>query len=70
MSGTRCRVLAALSDLRWQRTREIADMAGTTTETAIRVMSQFKERGIIRSTRGRTVILNRDKLRLLSEGPP
>lgn len=50
--------------------QEIADMAGTTTETAIRVMSQFKERGIIRSTRGRTVILNRDKLRLLSEGPP
>jgi CRP-like cAMP-binding protein len=50
--------------------QEIADMAGTTTETAIRVMSQFRERGIIRSTRGRTVILNRDKLRLLSEGPP
>ncbi|MEE8418658.1 MAG: Crp/Fnr family transcriptional regulator [Dehalococcoidales bacterium] len=50
--------------------QEIADMAGTTTETAIRVMSQLKERGIIRSTRGKVVIIDEDKLRLLSEGPP
>jgi len=29
--------------------QEIADMAGTTTETAIRVMSRLKARGIIRA---------------------
>jgi len=50
--------------------QEIADMAGTTTETAIRVMSRLKERGIIRSGRGKTIILDEVKLRLLSEGPP
>ena len=50
--------------------QEIADMAGTTTETAIRVTSQLKERGIIRSARGKIIILNETKIRLLSEGPP
>lgn len=50
--------------------QEIADMAGTTTETAIRVMSQLRERGIIRSVRGKVIILEKEKLRLLSEGPP
>ena len=50
--------------------QEIADMAGTTTETAIRVMSRLKDRGIIRSVRGKTIIVDETKLRLLSEGPP
>ncbi len=50
--------------------QEIADMAGTTTETAIRVMSRLKDGGIIRSVRGKTIILDETKLRLLSEGPP
>ena len=50
--------------------QEIADMAGTTTETAIRFMSRLKEGGIIRSVRGKTIILDETKLRLLSEGPP
>jgi len=50
--------------------QEIADMAGTTTETAIRIMSRLKDGGIIRSVRGKTIILDEDKLRLLSEGPP
>jgi CRP/FNR family transcriptional regulator len=50
--------------------QEIADMTGTTTETAIRVISRLKERGIIRSTRGQILILDKEKLRLLSEGPP
>ena len=50
--------------------QDIADMAGTTTETAIRVMSHLKDRGIIRSARGKVTILNKEKLRLLSEGPP
>ena len=50
--------------------QEIADMTGTTIETAIRLMTRLKERGIIRSVRGRTIILDETKLRLLSEGPP
>ncbi|MFC1907663.1 helix-turn-helix domain-containing protein [Chloroflexota bacterium] len=45
-------------------------MAGTTTETAIRVMSRLKEGKIIRSVRGKIIILDETKLRLLSEGPP
>lgn len=50
--------------------QEIADMAGTTTETAIRVMSHLRDRGIIHSVRGKVIILDEEKLRLLSEGPP
>ena len=50
--------------------QEIADMAGTTTETAIRITSQLKDRGIISSVRGKIIILDETKLRLLSEGPP
>ena len=50
--------------------QELANMAGTTTETAIRVTSQLKERGIIRTVRGRIIILDETKLRLLSKGPP
>jgi CRP-like cAMP-binding protein len=50
--------------------QEIADMSGTTTETAIRVMSHLKDRGIIRSVRGKVIILDEEKLRLLGEGPP
>ncbi len=50
--------------------QDIADMVGTTTETAIRVMSHLKDRGIIRSVRGKVIILDEEKLRLLSEGPP
>jgi CRP-like cAMP-binding protein len=50
--------------------QEIADMAGTTTETAIRVTSQLKDREIIDTVRGKITILNETKLRLLGEGPP
>ncbi len=50
--------------------QEIADMSGTTTETAIRIMSRLRDGGIIGATRGRIVILDEEKLRLLSEGPP
>jgi len=50
--------------------QEIADMSGTTTETAIRVMSDLRSRGIIRSTRGKVTVLDARKLRLLSEGHP
>lgn len=50
--------------------QEIADMAGTTTETAIRVVSHLSDRGIIRSARGKVTILDETKLGLLGEGPP
>jgi len=50
--------------------QEIAEMVGTTTETVIRVMSNLKDRGIIHSVRGKVIILDEEKLRLLSEGPP
>ncbi len=50
--------------------QDIADMVGTTTETAIRVMSHLKDREIIRSIRGKVIILDEEKLRVLSEGPP
>ena len=50
--------------------QEIADMAGMTTETAIRVMSHLRGREIIRSARGKIIILDETKLRLLGEGPP
>lgn len=50
--------------------QEIADMAGTTTETAIRIISHLKDRGIVQSLRGKVIILDETKLRLLSEGPP
>ncbi|MFC1953082.1 Crp/Fnr family transcriptional regulator [Chloroflexota bacterium] len=50
--------------------QEIADMAGTTTETTIRIMSHLKDREIIRSTRGNIMIINEEKLKLLSDGPP
>jgi len=50
--------------------QEIADMSGTAMETAIRFMSQLKERKIIDSTRGKIIIVNEEKLRLLSDGYP
>ena len=49
---------------------EIADMAGMTTETVIRQMSNLKDRKIVTSTRGETIIIDELKLKLLSEGPP
>lgn len=50
--------------------QEIADMVGTTIETVIRTTSRLKERRIIRSLRGKIIILDKEKLRLLSEGHP
>ena len=47
--------------------QDIADMAGTTAETAIRVTSHLKDEGILRSTRGKIIILDEAKLRLLSK---
>ncbi len=50
--------------------QEVADMAGTTTETAIRIMSRLHKDGIVRSSRGKITVLDEAKLRMLSEGPP
>jgi CRP-like cAMP-binding protein len=50
--------------------QDIADMTGTTTETAIRTMGHFKERGIITTMRGKITIVDAEKLRLLAEGRP
>ena len=50
--------------------QELSDMAGTTTETTIRILSQWKDRGIISSVRGKVTIADESKLKLLADGPP
>ena len=50
--------------------QEIAGMVGTTIETTIRVTSRFKEAKVIRTTRGNIIIIDKQKLGLLAEGPP
>jgi CRP-like cAMP-binding protein len=50
--------------------QELSDMAGTTTETTIRTLSHWEDRGIVSSTRGKVTISDETKLRLLAEGPP
>jgi CRP/FNR family cyclic AMP-dependent transcriptional regulator len=50
--------------------QDIGEMAGVTTETAIRVMGRLKAGGIIGSSRGKIMVLDERKLRLLTEGPP
>ena len=50
--------------------QEIAGMVGTTIETTIRVTSRFKEAKVIKTTRGNIIIIDKQKLALLSDGPP
>jgi CRP-like cAMP-binding protein len=47
---------------------ELADLVGTTTETVIRVIGRLKKSGIIRSGRGRFIILDEARLRHSSYG--
>lgn len=47
--------------------QDIADMTGTTVETAIRVMSRFTKRGLIRSRRGRITLVKPHELVLIAE---
>jgi CRP/FNR family transcriptional regulator len=47
--------------------QDVADMAGTTVETAIRTMSRLRQRGIIATKRGRVVILDRGRLQNIAE---
>ncbi|MBI2933974.1 MAG: Crp/Fnr family transcriptional regulator [Chloroflexi bacterium] len=49
--------------------REIAEMAGTTTETATRFLSRLRQAGIVEQYRGRVTILNPDQLRHLARIP-
>jgi CRP/FNR family transcriptional regulator len=42
--------------------QDLADMTGTTVETAIRVMSRFRKHGWITTQRGRVVIKQPDQL--------
>ena len=45
---------------------ELAELASTTVETTIRVLGQFRKRGIITSTRGSTTIAKSDQLKRLA----
>ncbi len=45
---------------------ELAELASTTVETTIRILSQFKKRGIIKSSRGSTTIVKPDHLQQLA----
>ncbi len=63
-------VLLALSNefgltIRYTR-QQIAEMAGTSTETAIRCLVDLKVRGIVDSGRGRVTVLDQAKLQLLA----
>ncbi len=48
--------------------QDLADMAGTTVETTIRVMSRFTKTKIIKPVSGKILILNPPALRRISEG--
>jgi CRP-like cAMP-binding protein len=50
--------------------QEIAQMAGTATETSIRVLRRLGKGHIVATPRGPITIINETKLRLLSEGLP
>jgi len=49
--------------------QELSEIAGTTHETAIRVLSRFRQRGFIRSVRGKTTILSTEKLQRVLDHP-
>lgn len=46
--------------------QDLADMTGTTVETAIRVMSRFRKQGWITTHRGRVIIKQPDQLNLVA----
>jgi len=48
--------------------QDLANMAGTTVETTIRVMSRFTKTKIIKPVRGKILIFNSKKLQKISEG--
>ncbi len=48
--------------------QDLADMAGTTVETTIRVMSRFTKSKILKPASGKILILNSKALQQISEG--
>jgi CRP-like cAMP-binding protein len=50
--------------------KEIAELAGTTTETVIRTVSKLKKKQVVASTRRRIEILNPDEIKSLSREQP
>ena len=48
--------------------QDIAEMVGTTVETAIRIMSKWAKEGIIKSSGRKIIILKIDKLSEITEG--
>ena len=48
--------------------QDIAEMTGTTVETAIRVMSRFRKQGLVSSVRGRVVITDPEALADVAHG--
>ncbi len=47
--------------------QDVADMTGTTVETAIRVMSKFRRAGLIRTRRGKVVIIDLEAMAEVAE---
>ena len=47
--------------------QDIAEMVGTTVETAIRTMSKFRKRGLVQTKRGRVIILDPHQLVRIAE---
>jgi CRP-like cAMP-binding protein len=47
--------------------QDIAEMAGTTVETAIRTMSRFRKKGLVQTRRGRVIILEPHQLVRIAE---
>ncbi|GAB4390798.1 MAG: Crp/Fnr family transcriptional regulator [Thermodesulfovibrionales bacterium] len=56
-------------DLRLTK-QDIAEMVGTTVETAIRTMSRFKKQGLIAEKSGKIIIKSPDRLRALGSSIP
>jgi len=48
---------------------ELAELANTTQETTIRILSQLSRQGVIRSARGKTTVLRPEKLSALLNNP-
>lgn len=48
--------------------QDLADMAGTTVETTIRVMSRFNKAKLVKQTGGKTLLLKREALQRIAEG--
>jgi len=47
--------------------QDVADMTGTTVETAIRVMSKFRRAEVIRTRRGKVVLVDLDALQAIAD---